>query len=162
MFVQYVLTERLLADRRPAGQAAPRRRYGTLFVAQLISGLAIVLAAVALILPGLYLAARWFTVTAEVVEGDDGASDSLKASWEASRPSQLAFVLAMILSNLPVLPVIAIIYNSAMSDTAEQSLVELVMTNLLSGASSVLGWLLAAAAYRRAVPVHGQYDGVFA
>jgi hypothetical protein len=162
VFVQYVLTERLLADRRSAGQPAPGRRYGTLFVAQLISGLAILLAAIALILPGIYLAARWFTVTPQVVEGSDGASDSLKASWEASQPSQLAFVLAAILSILPLLPVIGVIYNAAMSDTVEESLVALVLTNVLSGVSSVLGWLLAAAAYRRAVPVHGQYGGVFA
>ena len=162
VFVQYVLTERLLADRRSPGQPAPQRRYGTLFVAQLISGIAIMLGAIALILPGIYLAGRWFTVAAQVVEGSDGASDSLKASWEASGPSQLAFVLATILSILPLLPVIGIIYNATLGDTVEESLVTLVLTNVLSGVSSVLGWLLAAAAYRRAVPVHGQYDGVFA
>jgi hypothetical protein len=79
-----------------------------------------------------------------------------------SRPSQPGFVIAAILSFLPLLPIFWFAYSSTMSGAVTQSLAEFAITNVLSGLASVLGWTLAVAAYRRAVPVTGQYEAVFA
>jgi hypothetical protein len=58
---------------------------GTLFVAGILAGLGIALGFVALIVPGLFLAARWSLVTPVVVLEKLGATDALRRSWELVR-----------------------------------------------------------------------------
>ena len=57
LFVQYRITEHLIADRLQPGHRV--RSYGSLFGALLLSGLAIGAGLIVLVLPGIYLAGRW-------------------------------------------------------------------------------------------------------
>ena len=161
IMLQYVVTERLLADRRPLNLGTQRRRYGTLFVALLLSSLAIGFGALLLILPAIYLAGRWLTLVPQLIESNMGATDSMEASWDTSHPSQLAFIFAMLLS---VVPSVVAMIMSAVSETQPvwiEALPLLAAINVLTAIASVLGWLIAVAAYRRAVPATTQFDNVF-
>jgi hypothetical protein len=160
--MQYVLTERMLADRRPVGQAALPRRYGSLFVAQLMSSVMIGLGALFLIVPGIYFAARWFTMTPHLIERGLGSSEALRESWDASAPSQLAFFLATVLVMIPMIPQLVLIFGAEFVDLGIEPTAAVILTNVLSGLSSVLGWVLAAAAYRKVVPMAEQFNEVFA
>ena len=72
---------------------------GTLFVAGILAGLGIALGFVALIVPGLFLAARWSLVTPVVVLEKLGATDALRRSWELVR-GQTWTVLGVVLLTL--------------------------------------------------------------
>jgi len=77
------------AGRADAGIEATYRRVrpylGTLFVAGLLVGVGVVLGAIALILPGLFLLTRWIVVTPVVVLEELGALDALRRSWQLVR-----------------------------------------------------------------------------
>ena len=161
LFVQYRLTERLLADRRGPDAQMPVRRYGSLFGALFLSGLAIAAGVIVLIIPGLYLAGRWLTVSARLIDGSLDGNEALRASWGDSELSQLAFSLAFLISFAPWALLVAIGY--AGWDTLFDGLdfVSIALVNLVTGFTFVLGWTIAAAAYRCAVPNAESVGGVF-
>lgn len=162
IYAQYVVTERLLADRRPVDREGGTRRYGTLWVALLLIGVAIGFGAVLLIIPGIYLAGRWLTVAPHLIEGNLGATDAMQASWDASYPSQLTFFMTAILGFLPAIPGIVLSFSPAALAPGVEAMPMLVAASAFSATSTVLGWLLAAAAYRKAVPATAQFESVFA
>lgn len=161
IYLQYLVTERLLADRAPTGMAAPARRYGTLFVALLVSGLAIGAGSLLLILPGIYLAGRWLTLTPHLIEGKLGANDAMAASWDASYASQLAFAVTALLGFLPTIAAIVFSFGLDAATSGVEAIPALLATSMLTAIASVLGWVLSAAAYRKAVPITTQFDAVF-
>jgi hypothetical protein len=160
-FVQYVVTERLLIDRRFEGQPALTRRYGSLFVASLLSGAAIGIGTLFLVVPGIYLAGRWFTYSAHLIEKSLGASESLNASWADSANSQLAFSLAALLGFSPTVLLFGVGYLSGSGLLESDSIWALTMTNVVTTLTAVLSWTLGIAAYRLAVPTDTSLGAVF-
>ena len=161
IFGQYHVTEQMLADRRETGVQPAVRRYGSLFGALFLSGIAIAVGVICFIIPGLYLAGRWLTVSARVVEGNLGGTEALRASWADSEPSQLAFSLTYLISLAPLALLLAIGFGGweALFDTNDFASIAFV--NLATGFTSVLGWTIATAAFRRAVPINPGVGQVF-
>ena len=162
LFMQYRVTEQLLADRRNLGSQLATRRYGSLFGALFLSSLAIGAGLIAFIIPGLYLAGRWLTVTARVVESNLGGNAALGASWVDSETSQLPFSLAYLVSLTPLALLAGLAFGGweALFDSSD--LLSILVVNLMTGLAFVLGWTIATAAYRCAVPSDKGIDQVFA
>jgi len=166
IYVQYAVTERLLADRLSLRGAPPVRRYGVLFVASLLIGIGLLLGLVMLVLPALYLSARWMIATPMIVEDNvAGGSgfEALKQSWQTSAPFVPAFLLATLLYGVIIVAseAVPLVTDFADLSAIEEQLVWAI-SNLLTGLSNVFGWTLAASAYRRAVPVQSGLEQVFA
>lgn len=161
VFGQYMFTEQLLADRMPS--PPPGRKYGALFIASLLSGLGVLLGAVLLVLPGIFLLARWLIASPFIVERGMGASEALKASWEATAKAWPGlFALILVAGAILIAAVIAIFVAAESWGYSDTSLVVLVPTNFLVGSMTVLAWLVAVAIYRLAVPAGDEFTEVFA
>lgn len=66
-----------------------RDRYLTLLVVSLVYGLAVVLGLIALVVPGLYIAARLSPALAVAALGERGAGDALREGWAMGRGNAL-------------------------------------------------------------------------
>ncbi|MFT4057333.1 MAG: hypothetical protein QM681_22710, partial [Novosphingobium sp.] len=75
LIFDYAVLQRLL------GHWGERWRLGSLFVAQLLSGLGIMFGLLLLVLPGLFLMARWSLVPAFIIIEDSRSQESLGLSW---------------------------------------------------------------------------------
>lgn len=60
----------------------------------ILSGIAIVVGFIFLIVPGIILVVRWSAANGFLVSGREGVIDSLKASWEATRGNAMTIFLA--------------------------------------------------------------------
>lgn len=161
LFVQYLVVEEMLADRLEPGQARSQRQYLSMFGAMFISGLGIVVGFVLLILPGVYLAARWMTMPQQIIEKRLPATDALSASWDCSGRSQGAFIAAYLVSMAPTLLSLPFGFMPSFEEQGTNYWAGVVIINLLTGLSFVLNWVLATAAHRVASPVDHLVGGVF-
>lgn len=69
---------------------------GTYFVLSLVTGMAICLALIVFILPGLYLMMRWLPVYARALTAEEWIGHSMRTSWEATEPFQRPLSLALL------------------------------------------------------------------
>lgn len=145
VFVQYAFLERVLP--LPSGAT---RRYGSLFGSGLLSGLGIMLGLLLLIVPGLYLSARWALTSPFVVAGQRRATEAISASWDATaecwRPLLLAYVLLGVTATVPLG---ALVFYSQFSGGEDLSQVaELLLINTWTSVFTIGAWLIGAAGYR--------------
>lgn len=161
VFIQYLVVEELLADRLAPGQAKAGRRFLSMLGAMVLAGLAIVVGFVLLVLPGIYLAARWQTMTQQIVEKRLPAIEALAASWEVSDRSQGTFIAIYLVAIVPTLLTFLVEFVSEPQGGASNYWVSTVTANLLSTLSIVGSWVLATAAHRVASPVDHLVGGVF-
>lgn len=161
ILLQYFVTEKLLADRLADRVGPGKRRYGSLFGALFLSGIAIAAGLLLLVLPALYLMARWLTLAPHLVEGNLSANEALGRSWDASAQSVPAFVGASILSAAAMLPGMGLIFLPEAEAGGNIALGISALSNLLLGFSSVFGWAIAVGAYRRIVPQGADLQQVF-
>ncbi len=160
IFGQYHFTELLLADR--LGQSERKRRYGSLFGAMLLFGLAVLGGSLLLLLPGLFLAARWQIATPFIVCEGMGAVESLRASWHATAKTWLPIsgVVALLLLGLGGF-FVGLVAALAYGGVAEDSMWLTVPMNLVMSVYTVVGWIAAAGIYRLAVPAMDSLSAVF-
>ncbi len=156
--LQYVLIRRAmrlggLLDRDAPGAVASF--FGLLFV----SGVGIVFGLALLILPGIWLYARW-VAAAPVLFADRnlGVIEAMDESTRRSRPMMGPILLACTLTYLPYLAALAIqafVFVDIRPDPVVAALVNLVISG-----SQILGWYLSVVVYRatRAEPL----DAIFA
>ena len=89
----------------------------------IVETLGVLLACLLLLLPGLYLAARWSASSAILIAEDAPVMDALAASWNRTRSSGVAIALTLCGIYLPVVLVLgAIVFWS--DPDAEATLVE--------------------------------------
>ena len=69
---------------------------GTYFVLALVTGIAISLALIVFILPGLYLLMRWLPVYARALTAEEWVGQSMRWSWEATERFQKPLSLALL------------------------------------------------------------------
>ena len=74
--------------------------FGAYFGVSILSGVAIVIGLVLLILPGLVLMARWSIASGLTIAEGRSTTDAMARSWDATRGSQWAIVLAYFLFGL--------------------------------------------------------------
>ena len=161
IMVQYLVLERLLAD-RISQEGKGKRRYGSMLGAGFLSGLGILLGLVALVLPGIYLSGRWLSASSFVVAEGNGSTEALNSSWEASRNSAGAHVIVVMVASLPLVGFLAIAYLAGFFSEVETGLVNSIATNVMTALSTLSYWVFGAGAYRATRPHNAQLEGVFA
>ena len=162
VFGQYYLVETMLG-RQGAGPRGGKRHFASLFVASLLGSLGVIAGFVLLIVPGLYLAARWIAATPFIVDQETGGIASLKASWAATSEMAWSIVLAMVIGFAP-LALIALGAGIMVGLTGMEAnhTITLLVNNIWSSCLIVLGWTLSVAVYRLIKPASGQLEAVFA
>ncbi len=154
--VQYIFLEVAL------GVSGERRRFGSLFGANLISGLCVVLATMLLVLPGLFLAARWALAPAFVVANGERASPALSSSWEATRGCWMPIAFGyLIVGIFIIVPIISAVVMGS-DDMAKVVWWQNAMLNIAITGGTLAGWVLAVASYRAVGEARHGLETVFA
>ena len=157
---QFLVVERLLKDRLPSGRGY--RRYGSIFGSGLLSGVGILLGLLALVVPAIFLMARWSVAVPAIVAENRTATESLTTSWERTAASKVQLSLIYFVG--------VIVWGGSMwlsiAVLAGASLVNALLLNALGNALvsgvAVLGWVLSVAVYRCVTPATNHFDEVFA
>jgi hypothetical protein len=162
VFGQYHFVEAAMPEYR-ARSSDHKRRYGSLFAAGIIGGLGIVVGSLLLIIPGLYLAARWAIATPFIVVDGQASTQSLKSSWHATERFAWPIVLAVVVWTLPVIALlVGIAVIGAALGFADNAIVDSLLGNSLATVWLVGGWCMGIAIFKRVNPLSGAYDDVFA
>jgi hypothetical protein len=165
LVVQYYLI-RHLVDRHGLRSADRLGGFGSFFVVGLITGLAVLLGFVLLIVPGIYLIARWSMVDAAVVAENRGFSDAMRRSWDATADNVLPIGLAILTISLPMIIGFAMMFTIGASggEEAINGLGLSIVVNLLLYASQISIWYFGVALYQLllAGPAEAQLGEVFA
>jgi hypothetical protein len=158
MVVQYYMIRRLV-DRLKLRSAEGHAGFGSFFVLGLITGLPTLLGYVALIVPGIYLSARWTMADVALLAENEGAGSAAHRSWSASAGRTLPIVMAQFVLALPLVVGLVMIFSAGFSAGAATSngsggpLDDAILHgvdfafNILVYASQVAGWYLGVAAY---------------
>lgn len=165
LVVQYYLI-RHLVDRHGLRSADRLGGFGSFFVVGLITGLAVLLGFVLLIIPGIYLFARWSLVDAAVVAENRGFSDAMRRSWDATADNVVPIVVAALMISLPMIIGFAMMFAIGASgdENAISGLGLSIVVNLLLYASQISIWYFGVALYQLllADSAEAQLDEVFA
>jgi hypothetical protein len=165
--VQYYVI-RQLVDRNELRSADRLGGFGAFFIAGLLTGLAMILGFVLLILPGIYLSARWTMVDAVVVAENRGATDAMGRSWEATKGNVLPIVFAGLAISVPAIIGMALLVAVAAGTQGDvNQSVNLGLSaaiNVLLYASQVINWYFGVALYQLLLgePAKAQLGEVFA
>lgn len=172
MVTQFYWIRRLI-DRNGLRVADTFAGFGSFFVLGLITGIPTVLGYLLLIVPGIYLSARWVMSDAALLAENAGSSSAATRSWEASRGHVLQLSLAMVALWAPQFVGFCVLfYGAAVGASIDQEMVYGAtptlyaldaLVNLLIYASQVLIWYFGVAAYALiAGPRETQLQEVFA
>lgn len=106
VFIQYGITRAFMADR---GICVEERRGSplTVLAAYILSTTGIVLGSIALLIPGIFLMARWFVIVPLIVANGAGPGSALPESWHLVRGNTGAVALALTILYLPLIGLIA-------------------------------------------------------
>lgn len=140
---QYWLTRRAL-DRH--GLRHGRGVVALYFGMCLVSGLGIVLGLVLLILPGLWLAARWIAAGPVLFCEEVGAIDALGRSASLTKGRVAPIMVALVLASMPVLLVIGLAFLRDEYDMATS-----IIENTALTVSQMLVWYIAVVVYRAGI-----------
>jgi hypothetical protein len=167
LVVQYYVVRRLV-DRNDLSSADKLGGFGAFFIAGLLTGLAMILGFVLLILPGIYLSARWTMVDAVVVAENRGATEAMRRSWEATKGNVLPIIFAGLATAIPAIIGLGLLFavGAGTQDDVNGS-VNLGLSaaiNVLLYTSQVVGWYFGVALYQLflAGPARAQLGEVFA
>lgn len=149
-FVEYVLG-------RDFGTPTNRRNYLSAFGAALLALLGASAGLILLIVPGLYISARWSLANALVIGEGLGATDALRASWERTEGHVWTIVVCYVLL---VLVFIGGAIGVGLVVGAE-SFAATLTGNVVGGAMSVVGGLLTCTLYGVIGKSTGTLDDVF-
>lgn len=119
----------------------PKLRIASVFGVGLLFGLGVGLGVLLLILPGIYLAARWYLAVPILLAEDMGVSEALSASWDRTEQYWLSCAIVATMAFLwQILPIAAGSLLVLSNDKA------LWGWMLFSNALSQAGWLFGVAA----------------
>lgn len=109
VFVQYAVTRALVDGRGlvPAGETGGGP--ATVFGICLLSGFAIVLGLVGLVVPGIFLLARWFAAVPVAVASGAAATSALRESWQMTKGYAGATAGALAIFYAPFVLLVALI-----------------------------------------------------
>lgn len=145
-----ILTKLGLTDR----DAKPR--FMSFWGANILSSIGIALGLVLLVVPGVYLAARWSASGPAVLSGDK-AAEALSRSWRMTADRAMPIAIALLVIFVPLIG-IGVILAVTIPDSFAQSIV----LNGFVFAGLCLSWVLAAAIYSLLAAPHGDLADVFA
>jgi hypothetical protein len=163
MVAQYWATYRVLAGE---GMVDPANRPSvwSFIGVTVLGGLAIALGCLFLVLPGLYLAARWIAAVPIVIGEGAKMGDAMRVSGERTESGRGAM---MGLIALTALPWVAVVVGPVLAElmgviAAYDSVPGIVAINGLIHVSAILGWFAALAAYVLSRPDEVTLGEVFA
>jgi hypothetical protein len=155
---QYYLTAGAL-ERLGLREPGGRNRFGAFWGLNILSGLGIALGFLFLILPGIYLSARWAVASVVLLAEDDTVSVALGESWAVTRPNLWAIIATLLVIFVPAC--LLAFGISIPLYSREPMLAQLILYVFLF-AAFVTSWLTAVAIYSLLRPSHEQLAEVFA
>lgn len=156
----YLLYRKILVDE---GMIEVEGRFGRYFGASLLSGLGMVVGFIFLIVPGLYLAARWSVAGPLAITRDLKAGAALRASWELTRHSVGTLMLIYLVLVLAFLSAIfAVAFGTALAFGTEDGLAATVLPGLVADAGFVLGCVLTVAITIELTGSQSETEAIFA
>jgi hypothetical protein len=136
-----------------------RAGFGAFFGVNFLSGLAILIGLVLLIIPGVYLLARWSAADAALLTEGEGVTAALGKSWKMTAPHLWSIIGALLVVYVPAFG-LGVGLTIAMGDT--MPIVTSAITNTLIFTGSVLAWLIGVAIYTLLRPATDTLAEVFA
>lgn len=155
---QYYLTASSL-ERLGLREAGGRNRFGAFWGLNIVSGLGILLGYLVLIVPGLYLSARWVAASAALLGEDGSVNGAMGESWEITRASTWPIVGTLLVIFVPAC--LAGFGLAFLLETLLPIVASLLMYVFLSSALAV-SWLTGVAVYSLLKPGMSQLQEVFA
>lgn len=121
-------------------------RYIAVFGISFLTGLGILAGIILLVIPGLFLAARWFLSVPAMFAENSGVTEGIGSSWRASEAHFFQLLTLMLLTAVPMLIVFVFLW---VETNPEQplNLVESFLGNLAVAVTTVTGWLAAVSSY---------------
>ncbi|MGN6818827.1 MAG: hypothetical protein ACTHJR_09155 [Sphingomonas sp.] len=167
LVAEYYLLRRLI-DRYELRSADRFAGFGSFFILGLITGLGIALGFVLLIVPGIYLSARWSMAGPALLAENEGSGEAMRRSADATRDHILPIALVWALIALPLVAGALLINGlGTMVANAEGNGGTIValdaVFNALIYVSQVTSWYFGVAIYQLlAAPAETQLGPVFA
>jgi hypothetical protein len=162
IFGQYLFIEAILFG-SSRNDLSRKRRFGSLFSAGILSGLGILVGLLLLVLPGIFLIARWSASSAYVVAEDMSGSEALRASWDATDESRwplfFVYLLGCVIFGLLFC---VTIFGAGIMQVADDSLAFSIVSNIAVSILVVGGWILGVAVFRCIGPAPNDLETVFA
>lgn len=156
LVVDYAVLQRLL-DRQ-----GEKWRLGSVFAASFISGLAMLVGFVLLILPGIYLMARWSLTSAFIIAEGDRSRESLTSSWQATAQCWLPIAVTyVILLVIFVAGLVAVEFGQVQLAVLPVW-VQTALPNVFASFYGIAGSILVAGAFRLSRNPANDLDTVFA
>lgn len=160
LIAQYYVTRAALTRGGMMAEGA-KGRFGSFWGMNILTGICILVGCLLLIIPGVYLAARWFIAGPAILAGDRTAGEGMRESWETMRESAWQVV-----GTLLVLFVVGwgagFLILFLFPGDAEPTLTVAAISYLCMFTTSVAGWLMAVGAYRLLTGSHRSLEEVFA
>lgn len=145
VMLQCMITAQLLDEKDVPSML---RRNRTLLGAAILSGLAMLLGFILLIVPGLILMARWFLVAPLIVKDDMKVIAAMRSSWAATKRSQGVFIiLSVIYVALLAMQMALSIAAARWTGLKSDSLYLAIPASFFDGVIVVGGWMAAVAAF---------------
>ena len=98
---QFAVTCAVLRSAVPSGR--PLASFGRFFLLTIVSGLALILGFLLLVLPGIFLAIRWSASVPALLERNLDVGESLRLSWRQTRGHEWTILLLIISIWLPAI-----------------------------------------------------------
>ncbi|WP_157084801.1 glycerophosphoryl diester phosphodiesterase membrane domain-containing protein [Sphingomonas pituitosa] len=146
VFAQFLLTSALLRREGAHHAWGQPGRAGAFFFAGIVTGLAIAAGMLLLILPGLYLYARWLVTVPLIVGEGERAGEALRASWRRMAPHLRPAIVAVVIVLAPGALALAFPLM-AFPEDAPMPIWAVVAVDLLMAGCMVASWYLAVAAH---------------
>ena len=157
--VQYGLVRHALGQAGLLPEGAPSR-FGSLWGMNFVTGLLCVFGFILLVLPGVYMAARWMLAAPIIFAEDKSMSEGMSESWEATKESVWAIVGTLLILFVAGYGIgMATIFLSA-AENPPVGIMAIAYLFLFS--PSVLGWLMAVGAYRLVANRNHSLEEIFA
>lgn len=170
VLAQYLVTRRVMEEHGLLSSGAGGYRatgFGAVFGVCLLSNLGIILGLVLLIVPGVFLAIRWFAAVPALLGEEASVTGALGESWEKTKGHGGAVFGAMLLVYLPLLAAIGLAFAIGVA-TAQGgpdpsgALVFSVVLNALTTSAAVIAWHAAVAFWELRSPAVPALAEVFA
>lgn len=160
IFAQYAVTRGALRSAgllRADGKAG---RAGAFVLTLILTGLGIALGLVLLILPGIYLWARWSIVAPLIIGDGMGSNEAMGESWSRTQSIVAPISAALLLLNVPLLLFVGTLFFY--SDYGPTSLGLALLSNLLVYTAQTFSWHAAVAIHQLTRDPSGDLEQVFA
>jgi hypothetical protein len=160
IYGQFLVIERLLKDRLPEGRGF--RRFASIFGSGFLSGLGILLGLLALVIPAIFLIARWSIAVPAIVAENATSTESLSISWDRTAASKVPLSLIYIVAVIVWAGSVWFPAVVSVGASDGNALLFSVFGNAMVGVVTVLGWVLSVAIYRCVTPYNKHFEEVFA